>query len=76
MLKNLSQLEHIIEGKAFRFICENDAPIHFVKEALFQFQKYIGQVEDYAKAQQAAAPIVEEKKEDQKIEPIQEAAHV
>ena len=64
MLSNLSQLEHVIEGKVFRFICLNDAPIHFVKEALFQMQKYIGQVEDYAKQQaQDAQP---------KVEPIQE----
>lgn len=51
MLKQISQLEHIIENRAFRFICDHDAPIHFVKEALFQMQKYIGQVEDYAKQQ-------------------------
>lgn len=52
MLKNLSQLEHTVENKVFRFVCDNDAPIHFVKEALFQFQKYIGQIEDMAKQQQ------------------------
>ncbi len=55
MLKNLSQLEHIAENKICRFICDNDTPIHLVKEALFQFQKYIGQLEDQAKAQQEAA---------------------
>lgn len=54
MLKNLSQLEHIIENKICRFICDNDTPIHFVKEALFQFQKYIGHLEDQAKQQQEA----------------------
>jgi hypothetical protein len=64
MLKQISQLEHIIENRAFRFVCDHDAPIHFVKEALFQMQKYIGQVEDYAKQQaQDAQP---------KVEPIQE----
>jgi hypothetical protein len=55
MLTNLSQLEHIVENKVCRFICDNDTPIHFVKEALFQFQKYIGQLEDQAKQQQEAA---------------------
>lgn len=50
MLKNMSQLEVIVENKICRFQCEIDTPIHFVKEALFQFQKYIGQAEDNAKA--------------------------
>jgi hypothetical protein len=53
MLKMLSQLEHTVENKVCRFVCEHDTPIAFVKEALFQFQKYIGQLEDQAKAQQA-----------------------
>jgi hypothetical protein len=66
MLKQISQLEHIIENRPFRFICDHDAPIHFVKEALFQMQKYIGQVEDYAKAQQA------QQVSENKVEPIDE----
>ena len=52
MLKNLCQIEHTIESKVCRFICDNDTPIHFIKESLFQFQRYIGQLEDNAKAQQ------------------------
>jgi len=52
MLKNLCELSHQVENKVCRFICDNDTPIHFIKEALFQFQKYIGAVEDAAKAQQ------------------------
>jgi len=59
MLKNLCQFEHIIESKVCRFICDNDTPIHFIKEALFQFQRYIGQLEDTAKAQRSA-PIVDD----------------
>ena len=50
MLKNLSQLELIIEDKICRFMCDFDTPLTHVKEALFQFQKYIGQIEDAAKA--------------------------
>ena len=58
MLKNLAQLEANVEGKAFRFVCDNDSAIGSIKEALFQFQKFIGQMEDAAKAQQStqAAP--------------------
>ena len=53
MLSNLVQLFHQVENKACRFICDHDTPLNTIKEALFQFQKYIGQVEDAAKAQQA-----------------------
>jgi hypothetical protein len=56
MLKNLSQLEHSIENRVCRFICDNDTPINIVKESLFQFQKYIGQIEDMAKQQQQEEP--------------------
>ncbi len=49
MLKNLAQLEVAVEQKIFRFQCDLDAPTHFIKEALFQFQKYVGAVEDAEK---------------------------
>lgn len=54
MLSNLVQLTHTVENKACQFICANDTPINVIKEALFQFQKFIGTVEDQAKAQQEA----------------------
>jgi len=49
MLKNLCQLEHVVENKRCHFICDNDTPIYIIKECLFQFQKYIGSVEDSMK---------------------------
>jgi hypothetical protein len=52
MIKNVVKLEQIIEGKQGVFFCENDTPLHIAKEMLFQFMKYLGQVEDNAKAQQ------------------------
>jgi hypothetical protein len=72
MLKNMAQLEHIIENKIFHFVCENDAPLHFVKEALFQFQKYIGQIEDMAKQQEAQKV----QQQENKAEPIPEVKDV
>lgn len=72
MLKNLAQLEHQVENKVCRFICDNDTPIQFIKEALFQFQKYIGAVEDAAKAQQEQVKTEEKPVEHDKVEPIQE----
>jgi len=62
MLKNITSLTHIVEGRAYNFLCDIDSPLNHVKEALFQFQKYIGQIEDYVKEQQASAeaPAVDE----------------
>lgn len=55
MLKNLVKLEHIVANKAIHLLCDNDAPLASVKEALCQFLKYIGQIEDQVKAQQEQA---------------------
>lgn len=52
MLKNLAELEVTVEGKVCRFLCESDTPTTYIKEALFQFQKCVGTIEDYAKANQ------------------------
>lgn len=54
MLKNISKLEYKIGERLYQLILDNDSPIDHVKEALFQFQKYIGQIEDQVKAQQLA----------------------
>jgi len=50
MLKNVTQLEVLIENKSYRFICDIDSPTTHCKEALFQFNKYIGQLEDQARS--------------------------
>lgn len=60
MLKNITQLEATINGKVHRYLCENDSALPEVKEALFQFQKYVGQIEDQSKSQQNAAKAKEE----------------
>jgi len=52
MLKNISKLECVVNEKPYQLLCDMDSPLECVKEALFQFQKYIGQVEDQVKAQQ------------------------
>lgn len=54
MLSNIVQLTQVIDGKTFNFTCANDAPITSVKEALFQMQKYVGQIEDAVVAQKKA----------------------
>jgi hypothetical protein len=52
MIKNLTQIEVNIDNKICRLIVDQDTPLTHIKEALFQFQKYIGQIEDAAKKQQ------------------------
>ncbi len=70
MLKSLAQLEHTaqqivetmgenglvksVEDKVCKFICDHNTTFDVIKEALFQFQKTIGTLEDNSKAQQAA----------------------
>lgn len=65
MLKNVSQLEIKIEDRVYHFLCPNDSPITHVKEALFQFVKFAGQIEDAAKAAQDES---EKEKQDQQHE--------
>lgn len=55
MLRNLVELEITIVDKLCRFSCTNDTPTTYMKEAFFQFQKYIGAVEDAEMQKQAAA---------------------
>jgi hypothetical protein len=66
MLSNLIKFELKIADKAYHFLCDPNSPIEHVKEALFQFQKAAGQIEDNAKAQQA------EVAKQQQTPPIQE----
>ncbi len=66
MLVNISKLEVVVEGRTYSFLCNNDSPLAHIKEVLFQYQKYIGQIEDNVKAQQ------DKIKADQENQPPQE----
>jgi hypothetical protein len=49
--KNMPKnIECQVGQKVYHLICDIDSPLEHVKEALFQFQKYIGMVEDQIKA--------------------------
>jgi len=67
MLKNLAKLEIILENRTYQLLLEADSPLQHVKEILFQFQKYIGQIEDAAKAQ-AEEATKQENSEQPKVE--------
>ena len=49
----LTKLEFKVANKVYQLICDPDSPLEHVKEALFQFTKYVGAIEDAIKAQQA-----------------------
>lgn len=50
MLRNCTRLECVVENKMAHFYCDMDTPLHVVKEMVFQFQKFVGQVEDQVRA--------------------------
>ena len=70
MIKNLCSLEHTVGDRVYRLLCDNDSPLNDIKEVLFQFQKYIGQIEDQVKAQQDAAQILDSPVEENKVEEL------
>lgn len=71
MLKNISKLEIKIGEKSYQFLCDMDCPLTEVKESLFQFIKYVGQIEDKIKEQQEAEKAQQDVQST--VEPIQEA---
>ncbi len=79
MIKNLVRIEQEISEKVFHFLCDHDADTKIIKEALCQFLKIIGQIEDQVKAneaqQQSEAPVPEQPVPDiQPVEPVQEVS--
>jgi len=71
MLKNLSRLEHIIGNRVYHLTCDIDAPLSEVKDALFNFMKFVGQIEDKVRE---AREEVENKANEQKVEEPQPEA--
>jgi len=70
MLKNISRLEHKIGERLYHLTCDMDSPLLDVKEAVFQFLKYIGQCEDSVKSQEEAKKVEDPKIEEAKIEEL------
>ena len=73
MLQNKVHLEQKISERQITLICDTDCPLDILKEGLFQYQKYIGQLQDNVRAQQekAKAEAIAKSSEEPKIEPIQ-----
>lgn len=49
MLKNITQLEVIVNEKSIRLLADMDTNIYCVREALIQFNKYVDTIEKAAK---------------------------
>lgn len=65
MLKNISKLECKVNERTFQFLCDGESLVGEVKEALFQFLKFVGEIEDKAKAAQEQKEL-----ENDKVHPI------
>ena len=68
MLKNIVKIEFVINDKIYHFVCDNDAPLEHVKEALFQCQAYVAKIEEQIKAQ--TEELARKKEEENKVEEI------
>jgi hypothetical protein len=68
MLKNLSSLEHVIEGKIYTLLCDPASPLNHVKDALVKFLGYVQNVEDQARATQEKAAEEQKPVEDHAVE--------
>lgn len=84
MLSNISKIEIKVGEKVYQLLCDLDSPIEHVKEAIFQFGKFVGQVEDNIKIAQTqikseitdsvpTPPVVESQSPD--IKPESENGH-
>ncbi len=73
MLKNIVKLECKIGEKIYQLFCDNDSPLEHLKEAFFQFQKFVGQIEDNVKAQKEAQKQAEEPIESAEEQPSEES---
>ena len=49
MLTTLSVMKHQIGERTYHFLCAPDSPLQDVKEALFEFVKVAGKIEEEAK---------------------------
>lgn len=55
MLKNLAQFKSVIQGMENTFHFEQGCPISIAKESLFECLKWLGQIEDQARAAKEAS---------------------
>lgn len=67
MLKNICRLEHKINNREIHLSCDQDTPITDIKEALLEFIKFIGKIEDDIKSNQKNVPEVNSEEPKQEV---------
>jgi len=73
MIKNLAGLEVKIAEEVIKLVCGSQCPLTHIKEALLQFAKHIGNIEDQAtKAQEAEKAKEVEQQENSTEKPCSE----
>ena len=71
MIKTRVTLEHIVAGKVYHFLVDNDSPTVYIKEALVKFMDYVNGIEEAARQAFAASnPPVEAPMVAPVVEPI------
>lgn len=70
MLRNTFRLEHKIGENLIYVSGDQSTSVDQLKEALFQFSKYLGQIEDNIKAQEAAKAAAEQPAVEPEVAPV------
>lgn len=71
MIKIIASFECEIEGKTCHFMMDHDTSIPIAKEMGFAYLKYLGQVEDAAKAQAESTKVQEDPQSPEQPQEIQ-----
>jgi len=70
MIKQITQLEHVIGDRVYNFACNPQSPINEVREALYKFLGYVDAIEkqiaEQEKQKAAETPPVEAPPEEPK----------
>lgn len=67
MLKDICKLEHVVGQRVYHLLCDRDSPINEVKDALLEFLKFLGKIEDQAKEAAAKQAESESEKKEEEI---------
>jgi len=55
MIVNIIEIKEVINERDYTLLCANDSPTVDIKEFCYRILKIVGQIEDQAQAQKAAA---------------------
>ncbi len=64
--KNITKLEHELEGKCYTLLCDSDSPLSSVRAVLAEFSAFCEQIENHIK--EAMEKQAEEQKEPEPVD--------